>query len=389
MYAMPPARPGRPPPVASWARRARPGKNLRCALECLKRAGRCWVDGTPCQGGPGCDQRASDCARHMAGPQAAVGVAAALGSPAVGTLGFVFYESWTRSASALNTLKGLAAGAVFCALSLSTGGRHRFAGRATDLAYLVLSAFVGITLGDTAWLHSLQLLGARRVVLLDSLKPFVAWILGALFLKQRSMTARGGVGLALTVAGVLLVALKDDDSGSGGSGGGGSEVEKPQASARRLRRGYVVAVLSMLMDTCGSVITRQHGVGLTPFDINAVRFGSASMSLAFWQLCAARGTQSGSAAAGGDTRRAMGVSGWIKVLLGIVFCTCLAPTLNNLSLFRLPLATAVTLGATGPLFALPITYFVRGERSSPRAIGGAAVAVAGVALLANSAQSRA
>ena len=319
-----------------------------------------------------------------------MGVAAALGSPAVGTLGFVFYESWTRSASALNTLKGLAAGVVFCTLSLTTGGRHRFAGRATDLAYLVLSAFVGITLGDTAWLRSLQLLGARRVVLLDSLKPFVAWILGALFLKQRSTTARGGVGLALTVAGVLLVALKDDNSG-GGSGGAGGGGAKPQGSARRLRRGYVVAILSMLMDTCGSVITRQHGVGLTPFDINAVRFGSASLSLALWQLCVARGAQSGglSAAPGGDTRRAMGLSGWIKVLLGIVFCTCLAPTLNNVSLFRLPLATAVTLGATGPLFALPITYLVRGESSSPRAIGGAAIAVAGVAMLANSARSRA
>eukprot|EP01043_Picozoa_sp_COSAG02_P000762 COSAG02_NODE_14_length_56855_cov_512.793661_43_plen_333_part_00 len=318
-----------------------------------------------------------------AGSQAAVGIAAALGSPAVGTLGFVFYESWTRSASALNTLKGLAAGAVFCTLSLSTGARARFAGRAGDLVYLVLSAFVGITLGDTAWLHSLQLLGARRVVLLDSLKPFVAWILGALFLKQRHMTARGGVGLALTVAGVLLVALKGDDNGGGGSSG---DSEKPQTRSRRLRQGYVVAVLSMLMDTCGSVLTRRHGVGLTPFDINAVRFGSASISLAFWQLYAARGNQSDTltAAAGGDARHEMGVSGWIKVLLGILFCTCLSPTLNNISLFRLPLATAVTLGATGPLFALPITYFVRGERSSSRAAGGAAIAVAGVALLANS-----
>ena len=54
--------------------------------------------------------------------------------------------------------QGLAAGGVFCALSLSTGARHRFAGRAIDLGYLVLSAFVGITLGDTAWLQALQLL---------------------------------------------------------------------------------------------------------------------------------------------------------------------------------------------------------------------------------------
>ena len=36
----------------------------------------------------------------------------------------------------------------------------------------------------------------------------------------------------------------------------------------------------MLLDTSGSLLTRKHGVGLTPFDINAVRFGSAGLSLA-------------------------------------------------------------------------------------------------------------
>ena len=39
-------------------------------------------------------------------------------------------------------------------------------------------------------------------------------------------------------------------------------------------------------------------------------------------------------------------------------------------------------GRTGPLFALPISYLVRGERSSNRAVAGAATAVGGVALLA-------
>eukprot|EP01046_Picozoa_sp_COSAG06_P009935 COSAG06_NODE_531_length_14564_cov_23.708400_5_plen_329_part_00 len=321
---------------------------------------------------------------------AALGVAAALGSPAVGTLGFIFYESWTKSASGLNMLKGLAAGGVFCVLALATGVRQRFAGGAVDVAYLVLSAFVGITVGDTAWLRALQLLGARRVVLLDSLKPFVAWLLGAAFLKERNMTARGGAGLALTVAGVALVALKDE----AGGGDDGATV-KPQDSARRLRRGYVVAVLSMLMDTCGSVLTRQHGVGLTPFDINAVRFGSAGVSLALWQLFASRrkpqagGAASIAARGGGGGSATMSAGAWTKVCAGILFCTCLAPTLNNISLFRLPLATAVTLGATGPLFALPIAWIVRGERSSLRAVAGAATAVAGVALLANSTPMRA
>lgn len=96
---------------------------------------------------------------------AAVGLAAALGAPAVGTLGFIFYESWGYSASLLNMVKGLGSGGAFLALALATGMRGRIAGRAGDVGYLVLSAFLGITVGDTAWLEALQLLGATRVIL--------------------------------------------------------------------------------------------------------------------------------------------------------------------------------------------------------------------------------
>jgi drug/metabolite transporter (DMT)-like permease len=38
---------------------------------------------------------------------------------------------------------------------------------------LVLSGVLGITIGDVVWLHALKLLGARRLILVDSVKPFV------------------------------------------------------------------------------------------------------------------------------------------------------------------------------------------------------------------------
>ena len=51
----------------------------------------------------------------------------------------------------------------------------------------------------------------------------------------------------------------------------------------------MMAFLSMLMDVAGSVFTKSAAIGLSPFDINAVRFGSASATLAAWQLCRCRG----------------------------------------------------------------------------------------------------
>ena len=112
--------------------------------------------------------------------------------------------------------------------------------------------------------------------------------------------------------------------------------------------------------------TARPGSGLTPFDINAVRFGSAGLTLALCTLLAKLWSPSprslGAAGAeqrsGGGGAGAMGGWAYGKVGAGILFCTCLCPTLNNVALFRLPLATAVTLGSTGPLFALPITWLV-------------------------------
>ena len=185
---------------------------------------------------------------------AAVGLAAALGAPAVGTLGFVFYEAWGYSASLLNMVKGLGSGGVFLALALATGMQRRLVGRAGDVGSLVLSAFLGITLGDTAWLEALQLLGATRVILVTSLKPFVAWVFGALFLKERTLTLSAVAGLALTVGGVALVAIKPEEPGAAEKTPGGA------SGGAALRKGYVMAFLSMLMDVAGSVFTRTSAV---------------------------------------------------------------------------------------------------------------------------------
>jgi len=42
--------------------------------------------------------------------------------------------------------------------------------RPARLDMLVLSATLGITIGDVVWLHALKSLGARRLILVDSIK---------------------------------------------------------------------------------------------------------------------------------------------------------------------------------------------------------------------------
>lgn len=82
-----------------------------------------------------------------------------------------------------------------------------------------------------------------------SLKPFVAWVFGALFLRERNLSLGAVAGLALTVAGVTLVAIKPEEPTAAAAT---TAKSTDSASAATLRKGYVMAFLSMLMDIAGS-----------------------------------------------------------------------------------------------------------------------------------------
>ena len=49
--------------------------------------------------------------------------------------------------------------------------------------------------------------------------------------------------------------------------------------------------------------------------------------------------------------------------------------------FQIELSAALTLGSVGPLYAVPVAFLVKGERTSARGCAGAVLAVAGVFVL--------
>jgi drug/metabolite transporter (DMT)-like permease len=201
--------------------------------------------------------------------------------------------------------------------------------------YLLVSGFIGITVGDCAWLVSMQSLGARRVILVDSVKPFVGALL-AYFILDEALRWTMALGMAVTLAGVIVVSLEraddaggsdnDDDESNGvddavDDGVGGerealcdsdnhddddddehADVENGavansddsrrnertevagnsivQSEHQRLMRGYRWSVLNVALDVYASVLTKQWASSLSPFEISTMRFGSAGASLA-------------------------------------------------------------------------------------------------------------
>ena len=204
-----------------------------------------------------------------------------------------------------------------------------------------------------------------------------------------------------------------------------------------------MSLINVVLDTYGSVLTKEYGVALSIWEINFIRFGFAGAVLLLvsitmvlyhwlWPVRDAPSTSShvppsipsSSASAGmnaslpTDTSPvADGGSGtkeptqpndtsswyalpiikdatmtkrmWGYVSLGVVLVTYMAPTLSNYALFEISLALTLTLTSIGPLYALPLAYGVRrsfdpslATRPSFRAGLGGMLTVAGILLLA-------
>ena len=496
----------------------------------------------------------------------ALGIAAALSAPLTMTVGFIVWDNhWTGSAFALNLFKCNLASIGFVILSLSTrsGTDDIFFPSKIftfeNVGFLVLSSTIGIIIGDWTWLEGLRLLGARKVIVMDSLKPFLAALFGWAFLDERLKLAALG-GIALTVTGILLVSLEtegpeetaaDETTQQSDPNNKSQKVERnvdnqtpiikspnastttsssstppeteteaevsseltiapkslakgsfqqpaspesnivivdenkkdvehqttaeanaielklepfaqpqdPQQGSKttkmpqqspttssstnaskraktrwELQRGYLYAILNVVLDTYGSVLTKEYGEGMTTWEINLIRFGFAGL---FMLACSigltlqdrSFGGTNKSISKEGATQNTsedngatydvdqqqqqrqqqletqsdpramkqeqgdlwyrlpfetMTKASWMRVCCGVLFVTFFTPALSNYALFQVALALALTLGSAGPLYALPLTFFMQKDQQRPtlRAWMGAGLAVGGIVVLA-------
>jgi drug/metabolite transporter (DMT)-like permease len=372
----------------------------------------------------------------------AAGVVAALAAPFVMTLGFLLWEDhWKGSAFALNLFKCSTASVGFLLLSLtvpfqrgdddsrdgSLFPRDVFTSRV--VGFLFLSSAIGIIIGDWMWLQALQLLGSKRVILIDSLKPFLAALFGWLLLDEQLRPEAFG-GIALTVAGIVIVSFDQDATSTtvepgektaqnesvdhvvasgmvvnddpnsftpvenGTKAGIDADVKAKAAGLQSLLLGFGLAFLNVVLDTYGSVLTKQYGARLTVWEINLLRFGFAAIIM---QLVSALITLYDFAVgkelpSDEDIQKPsrwyslplqeMNRIDWLKVSGGVTLVTFAAPALSNYALFQIALALALTLGSVGPLYQIPLSYFIQKHIPTRRSIFGALCAVAGVAILA-------
>ena len=439
------------------------------------------------------------------------GIVAALSAPFLLDVGFLIWDKhWKGSSFALNLYKCTLASIGFLILSFATrppgaaapaddddAAEHSGRGPAfppelftvQSVGFLMLSSTIGILIGDWTWLEALELIGARPVVLMDSIKPFLAALLGWAILGE-SLQWPAFVGMALTVGGVVWVSLEreggdgsDDDDGDdkgdckdddksdrfeddhdaedGQQNDGETKVaetatkkRKPAVTAKTRRKGYALSVANVVLDTYGSLLTKQYGKGMSTWNISLIRFGFASaFCIALSSILNLRDAlkRIGSRETKSDTsiptsqatnynrsslrgsiielfnyrlgkdmaahiadieepnqnksidkeqedndevkpRPTDNSRPWYSlpnmtrekyaiISLGVAFTTFATPALSNYALFQIALALALTLGSMGPVYMLPLSWLIQGDRPTFRACLGAVLAVAGVAIL--------
>ncbi len=222
--------------------------------------------------------------------------------------------------------------------------------------WLLLSGFVGFSLGDTMLVRGFLMIGARLTLLVFSFAPVLTAILGY-FLFGETLSALNIIGMLLVLMGIMLVV------GTKGGAGAGSD----------RATGLFFAFLASLAQAAGTICSKMGLLSMDAVSATQVRLmgGLLGMLIIFapgrkWKalravFLSARGRQT--------------------VLSGAVLGTLFGVVLSMVAIRYSKAAVASTLMSTMPVLILPISFFILKEKLRPKDLLGAVLSMAGSAVL--------
>ena len=272
-----------------------------------------------------------------------------IAADAVRALGAFHFNLWRQGFVTLVLLAVVAATGAWAGLDQWT------------LAVLALSGVIGILLGDTFNFAAVGRLGPRRAGAIFALNAPMAAVLGWALLGE-ALSLQAAAGIALTAAGVAVAILG-----------------RPRANAHRLESltgtllpGLACGLLAALGQAAGSLIARPvMETGLDPWLASLVRVGASGLAMGV------------AAATPWAPPRPAQVSGLVVALTA---ATALIGLFLGMTLFLFALQGSqtgiiATLSATSPVIILPLLWLRTGQRPTATSWLGAAMAVAGLALI--------
>lgn len=227
--------------------------------------------------------------------------------------------------------------------------------------WLGLSGIVGFFIGDLTLFRAFVLIGPRRSTLLMALAPAFAAITDFIFFRVQLLPQQS-LGIFITLVGVMWVIVERSS--------------KPDAHLEGVSRwGITLGLLGALGQGVGSVLTHHAYIygRFDPFGSTQIRALPAIVLFFLFILITRRSRDTIDALRNAPAMGLMTLGAFAGPFLGV--------SLFNASVARIPSGVTSTLAGMVPIFMLPIAAFVQKERITIRAVLGAIIAVAGVALL--------
>lgn len=276
--------------------------------------------------------------------------------------GLAFEDCGRRIGSlSVNFLRLALAFVFFVIVGLATRGLALPTDATVDAwVWLSASGLVGLTIGDMCLFRAYVIIGARLSLLLMTLVPPLVALLGWAMLGER-LSAKDCAAMLLVVGGVLWVVFEKPKNGSGGPG--------LKVSAW----GVTLGLLGAASQAAGLVLSKR---GMGDYDpIAATQIRVIAGGLGFALLFVFIGWWPKVIASVKNTRAMATMS------LGALFGPFLGISLSLAAVQRTQAGVAATLMGLVPIIIIPLAYAVKKEKTSPRAVFGTALAVAGTALL--------
>ena len=222
---------------------------------------------------------------------------------------------------------------------------------------LLVSGAIGIGVGDCAYFATVNELGPRRALLMETLAPPLSAAMALVFL-QEQLSAKAWLGIFITLGGVAWVVSERTLVGR----------------VQHLGRGVGLGVLAAAGQATGAVLSR---AALAETAVNPL--WSALLRLVAGLVCLV-----GVLAVRPDWGQGLGQLRTGRLLAGVAiaafFGTYLAIWLQQTAFKFTEAGIAQALLATSPVFVLPMAMAI-GDRITLRAVAGALMAMSGVCLL--------
>jgi len=300
-----------------------------------------------------------------------IGEAAGLTTSLMWTLGSIFFAVAVKKIGAfnVNTIRIMLGCLLLGLTHIVSMGTIIPDANPKQFFFMSLSGIIGLVMGDVAYFTTLDTLGPRRAVLMLSTSPIFSVIAGYIIIDEK-LSVPGLLGIAITMTGVALVLLEQEHKT-------GEEPLTPKAKKIGILTGLIASVsqgFGLVISKIGMVKSSgPDGKELNPLSATLIRMISATIVI--WAIAFALHRAK-------KAVTSLSKKGVIKSILGGTMCgPFLGIWLSMIAVAHTNAGIAATLMSLMPVMVIPILYFIYHQKTSLRSIGGALVAVAGVAIL--------